>query len=92
MDYASGKSMHTKSLNNDKPYCYHILNEGNYMANNQDREYFMKTNETFQKGQTILYKGDEAKIIDVVPMLTIKLKSKNQIICGDVLLKDVVLK
>ena len=62
------------------------------MANNQDREYSMKTNKTFQKGQNILYKGDEAKIINVIPMLTIKLESKNQIICGDVLLRDICLK
>ena len=62
------------------------------MPNNQDREYSMKTNKTFQKGQNILYKGDEAKIINVIPMLTIKLESKNQIICGDVLLGDICLK
>jgi hypothetical protein len=62
------------------------------MANNQDKEYYMKTDETFQKGQNILFQGDEAQILDVKPVLTIKLTEKNQIICGDVLLKDISLK
>jgi hypothetical protein len=62
------------------------------MSNNQDREYSIKTDENFQKGQNILFQGDEAKILDVKPVLTIKLTEKNQIICGDVLLKDISLK
>ena len=62
------------------------------MANDQDKEYSMKTDENFQKGQNILYQGEEAKILDVKPVLTIKLESKNQILCGDILLKDICLK
>jgi hypothetical protein len=62
------------------------------MANNKDKEYSMKTDETFQKGQYVLYKGEEAKILGVKPLVTIKIENKNQIICGDVVLKDIFLK
>ena len=62
------------------------------MSDNQGKEYSMMTDETFQKGQNILYRGDEATILDVKPVLTIKLESKHQIICGDVLLKYICLK
>ncbi len=59
------------------------------MASNQDIEYSMKTDGTFQKGQYIFYKGDEAKILGVKPVVTIKIENKNQIICGDVVIKDI---
>jgi hypothetical protein len=69
-----------------------MLKEGCYMANYNDKEYSMKTDKTFQRGQNILYRGEEAKILDVKPVLTIKIESKHQIMCGDVLLKDICLK
>ena len=62
------------------------------MVNSQDKEYAMKKDETFQKGQLIIYRGDEAKILDVKPVLTIKLEGKNKVICGNILLKDISFK
>lgn len=43
----------------------------------------------FQKGQTVFYQGEEARILDVEPVLTIKVKSKNYVVCGDTLINEV---
>ena len=50
-----------------------------------------KKEQTFQKGQTVIYQGEEASILDVEPVFTIKIKIKNQIVCGNNLLDDVSL-
>lgn len=62
------------------------------MANIQDKEHFMKTDPTYRKGQSIFYKGDKAKVLDVKPVFTIIIQDKNKIMCGNVLLNDVCLK
>jgi hypothetical protein len=62
------------------------------MDNNQDKEYYIKTDGTYHKGQNIFYKGDEARILDLKPVFTIKIKGKSQVICGNILLKDICLK
>ena len=62
------------------------------MADSQNREYSVKTDTTHSKGQYIFYKGDEAKILDVKPVFTIKIEGKNKIVCGNAILKDVCLK
>jgi hypothetical protein len=51
----------------------------------------LKKEQKFQKGQTVIYQGEEARILDVEPVLTIKIKSKNSIVCGDTLLNEVSL-
>ena len=43
----------------------------------------------FHKGQKIIYKGEEASVLDVKPVFTIKVKGKNTVVCGNVLLNDV---
>ena len=43
----------------------------------------------FHKGQSIIYQGEEASVINVRPVFIIKIKDKNQVICGDHLLDDV---
>ena len=50
-----------------------------------------KKEQALQKGQTVIYQGEEARILDVEPVLTIKIKSKNSIVCGDTLLNEVSL-
>ena len=45
--------------------------------------------EDFHKGQKIIYKGEEASVLDVKPVFTIKVKGKNMVVCGNVLLNDV---
>ncbi len=62
------------------------------MDNNCLKEYVLETNPTYHKGQRVFYQGDEAMILDVSPVLTIKIKDKNKVICGDALLKAVNLK
>ena len=43
----------------------------------------------FHKGQRIIYRGEEASVLDVKPVFTIKVKGKNMVVCGNVLLNDV---
>lgn len=43
----------------------------------------------FHKGQRIIYKGEEASVLDVKPVFTIKVKGRNMVVCGNVLLNDV---
>ena len=43
----------------------------------------------FHKGQRIIYKGEEASVLDVKPVFTIKVTGKNMVVCGNVLLNDV---
>jgi hypothetical protein len=38
----------------------------------------------FFKGQKVLYKGANAQILHVKPVLVIKLLKKNQVVCGNV--------
>ena len=45
----------------------------------------------FQKGQTVIFQGEEACILDVNPVLTIKVINKGYIVCGDTLLNEVCL-
>ncbi len=51
----------------------------------------IKKEQKLQKGQTVFYQGEEASILDVEPVLTIKVKSKNYVVCGDTLLDDLCL-
>ena len=62
------------------------------MAGIPDKECFLKTDSPYRTGQSIYYKGDEAKILAVKPVFTIKIKGKTQIVCGNILLNDVCLK
>ena len=45
----------------------------------------------FHKGQGVIYKGREAKVINVNPVFIIKIKNNNHVVCGDVLLDDLCL-
>ena len=51
----------------------------------------IKKEQKLQKGQTVIYQGEEASILDVKPVLTIKVKNKGYIVCGDTLLNEVCL-
>ena len=51
----------------------------------------IKKEQNLQKGQTVIYQGEEASILDVKPVLTIKVKDKGYIVCGDTLLNEVCL-
>ena len=45
----------------------------------------------FLRGQTVIYQGEEARVIDVEPVFTIKTKNTNRLVCGDTLLNDLSL-
>ena len=44
-----------------------------------------KGDEPYHKGERIFYKGEEAQIIEVKPIFTIKIKDKSHLICGNIL-------
>lgn len=46
----------------------------------------------FQQGQTVFYQGEEARVLDIAPVLTIITKKTNRLICGDSLINDLRLK
>jgi len=62
------------------------------VADIPDKKFSLKADSAYRKGQSIYYKGDEAKILAVKPVFTIKIKGKTQIVCGNILLNDVCLK
>jgi hypothetical protein len=44
-----------------------------------------KEKETYQKGQRILYNGEEAIVLEVEPILTVQITGNNQIVCGNIM-------
>ena len=50
-----------------------------------------KKEQPFQRGQTVIYQGEEARILDVEPVLTIITKNTNRLVCGDTLQNDLYL-
>jgi len=42
-------------------------------------------NEPYRKGQKIVYKGEDAHVIEVKPVLTISIDGKYHVICGNIL-------
>ena len=45
----------------------------------------------FQRGQTVIYQGEEARVLDIEPVFTIITKNTNRLVCGDSLLNDLCL-
>ena len=45
----------------------------------------MKADEPYHKGQNIFYKGEEAQVIEVKPVFTIRINNKCHVICGNIL-------
>ena len=43
----------------------------------------------FHKGQIVFYQGKEASVLNVRPMLIIRLRDTCEIICGDTLLHEI---
>jgi hypothetical protein len=62
------------------------------MANDHYNGYALGTATAYREGQSIFYKGDTAKILDVKPIFIIKIEGNNKVDCGDVLIHDVCLK
>jgi hypothetical protein len=53
-----------------------------------EREETVKNGRIFRKGEKVLYKGQEASVVEVKPVLTIRIKGEVHVVCGNIL-KDV---
>ena len=40
---------------------------------------------TYQKGQKIFFKGEEAIVLEVEPVFTVQVIGKNHIVCGNIM-------
>jgi hypothetical protein len=47
---------------------------------NSHKDFFVRKEDYFQKGQRIVYEGEEAEVIKATPFLVIK--TANRLICG----------
>ena len=52
------------------------------------KEETVKSDRIFSKGEKVLYKGQEASVVEVKPVLTIRIKGEVHVVCGNIL-KDV---
>lgn len=44
-----------------------------------------EANVSYQKGQRILFKGEEAIVLEVEPVFTVQVMGKNHIVCGNIM-------
>lgn len=61
---------------------YQMKKHGNKTINNELK---------LQKGQTVIYQGEEAIVLEVDPVLTIAVKNKCNIVCGNTLHNEICL-
>jgi hypothetical protein len=47
-----------------------------------------QADQLYRRGQHIMYKGEDAQIIEVTPVFTIRISGRSHVICGNVF-KDV---
>ncbi len=57
----------------------------------QHKKQATEKEQMFQRGQTVIYQGEEARILDVEPVFTIITKNTNRLVCGDILQDDLCL-
>ncbi len=48
------------------------------------RAYQGETNPPYHRGQYIVYKGEDAQVLEVKPVFTIRIKGKSHVICGNI--------
>ena len=53
---------------------------------NLGRVHSKKTDGMYQKGQRIIYKGEEAEVLAITPVFVIKVTGKNRVVCGNILI------
>ena len=39
----------------------------------------------FRKGEKVIYKGQEASVVEVKPVLTIRIKGEVHVVCGNIM-------
>lgn len=47
-----------------------------------------KADQLYRRGQHIMYKGEDAQVLEVKPVFTIRISGKSHVICGNIF-KDV---
>ena len=50
-----------------------------------EREETLLEDRIFRKGEKVLYKGQEASVVEVKPVLTIRIKGEVHVVCGNIL-------
>jgi hypothetical protein len=55
------------------------------MSNQPDKEKII-----YQKGQKIIYKGEEAIVLEVEPIFTVKIIGENHIACGNNIMNEII--
>ena len=56
-----------------------------HTATNSIKESTLQRTKRYQKGQKIIYKGQEASILEIKPVFTIRIKGKGHVVCGNIL-------
>ena len=59
-----------------------------HIPTKSEREETVNNDRIFRKGEKVLYKGHEASVVEVKPVLTIRIKGEVHVVCGNIL-KDV---
>jgi len=52
--------------------------------NYEVKESAVKVNELYHRGQIIVYKGEDAQVLEVKPVFTIRIKGKSHVVCGNI--------
>jgi hypothetical protein len=52
--------------------------------------YFAEIKRMYQRGQRIIYEGNEAEIIEISPVFTIRIVGKSTVICGNTLYNEIM--
>lgn len=49
------------------------------------KETTLQRKDMYQKGQKIMYRGQEANILEIKPVFTIRIKGEGHVVCGNIL-------
>jgi hypothetical protein len=44
----------------------------------------IKEHQLYHRGQHIVYKGEDAQVLEIKPVFTISIKGKSHVICGNI--------
>ena len=55
-----------------------------YSATNLIKERTVQRDRIYHKGQKVIYRGQEANILEIKPVFTIRIKGKGHVVCGNI--------
>jgi len=55
-----------------------------HTGNEPLKEETLKKDRVFRKGEKVIYKGQEASVLEVKPVLTIRIKGEVHVVCGNI--------